>query len=134
VVLDDVDLTVLSKEFLSRWCDKTLVVHSSLLPAFPGKDTHGRVLASGACVTGCTVHFLSRDEETQTQIVVQETTRVLPGDCAATLQRRVVEECEWKALPEAVQIFASGKAKSNATPTYQPPTPPAVMHGHIKGN
>jgi folate-dependent phosphoribosylglycinamide formyltransferase PurN len=133
VVLDDVDVAVLNKEFRSRWCDKTLVVHSSLLPAFPGTNTHRGVLEAGVCVTGCSVHYLSEHKDAQAQIVVQETTRVLPQDSADTLQRRVVEECEWKALPEAVQMFASGKAKAKAPPSpkgmesYQPPLPQSVI-------
>eukprot|EP00746_Dinoflagellata_sp_MGD_P159156 gnl/MRDRNA2_/MRDRNA2_86637_c1_seq1.p1 gnl/MRDRNA2_/MRDRNA2_86637_c1~~gnl/MRDRNA2_/MRDRNA2_86637_c1_seq1.p1 ORF type:complete len:1759 (+),score=330.12 gnl/MRDRNA2_/MRDRNA2_86637_c1_seq1:114-5390(+) len=109
VILDDVDLTILSKEFRQWWYDKTLVLHSSLLPAFPGRNTHVRALEAGACVTGCTVHFLSEHGDEHGHVVVQETTRVLPNDNGESLERRVVEECEWKALPEAVQMFASGK-------------------------
>jgi phosphoribosylamine--glycine ligase/phosphoribosylaminoimidazole synthetase len=131
VILDDVDVTILNKDFRSKWCDKTLVVQPSLLPAFPGNDAYDRVLKAGVCITGCTVHFLSEHEDKEAQILVQETTRVLPQDSTVSLQRRVVEECEWKALPEAVQMFASGRLKSKGAAGYQPPLPQSVMHGHI---
>lgn len=113
VILDDVDLDILSKDFRQLWCDKTLVIHSSLLPAFPGRDTHSRVLKAGVCLTGCTVHFLSEHEDEDPHILVQKATQVLSDDSAASLESRVVEDCEWKALPEAVQIFSSGKVTRN---------------------
>jgi phosphoribosylamine--glycine ligase/phosphoribosylglycinamide formyltransferase/phosphoribosylformylglycinamidine cyclo-ligase len=113
VILDDVDLDILSKDVRQMWCDKTLVLHSSLLPAFPGRDTHSRVLKAGVCLTGCTVHFLSEQGEEEPQILVQKATQVLSDDNAASLERRVIEDCEWKALPEAVQMFASGNVTRN---------------------
>merc|ERR1719375_3057763 len=65
VILDDVDVAVLNKEFRSRWCEKTFVVHSSLLPAFPGVVDQNSVIEAGVLISGCTVHFLSEHGKTE---------------------------------------------------------------------
>lgn len=109
VILDDFPIMLLDEEFRSKWQENVLVVHPSLLPAFPvATDVYNEVLKAGVRVTGCTVHFLPK-EGSYGEIVVQEATHVLRDDTPAKLQRRVVEDCEWKALPEAVELVASGR-------------------------
>jgi phosphoribosylglycinamide formyltransferase-1 len=87
-------------------------IHPSLIPSFSGKGFHGShvheaVLKRGCKVSGCTVHFVD-DEYDHGPIILQKTVPVLDDDTAAELAARVfVAECE--ALPEAIQLFASGQ-------------------------
>ena len=96
------------------WRGHVLNVHPALLPAFGGKGMYGHhvheaVLASGAKVSGCTVHFAD-DEYDHGQIVLQRTVPVLEDDTPATLAARV-QEAEREAYPEAVSLFAEGRLR-----------------------
>jgi phosphoribosylglycinamide formyltransferase-1 len=93
--------------FVERWRDRLLNIHPSLLPAFPGLDTHARALAAGARVAGCTVHLV-RTEVDAGPILVQGIVPVLPGDTAASLGARVLE-VEHRAYPLAVGLLAAGR-------------------------
>jgi len=110
----DVDLVcmdgymrVLTDTFLDA-APPTINVHPSLLPAFPGMDAHEQVLASGAKVTGCTVHVATEDVDAG-PIVTQEAVPVHDGDTEADLKERVLYEAEFVAYPRAVQWFAEGR-------------------------
>lgn len=107
VVLDDVDLELLTTELKERWLGRALAVHASLLPAFPGPQPIQAALREGVAITGCTVSFLVP----KLPVVAQEVTRIVAGDTADSLRERVVSECEWRALPEAVQLVATGRVK-----------------------
>jgi phosphoribosylglycinamide formyltransferase 1 len=93
---------------------KVLNIHPALLPAFGGKGMYGHhvheaVLAYGAKVTGCTVHFADNEYD-HGPVVVQRAVPVLDGDDADTLAARVYEqECE--AYPEAIHLFAAGRLR-----------------------
>ena len=100
-------MRLLTGGFVDRWRDRQLNIHPSLLPAFPGLDTHQRVLDSGALITGCTVHFV-RLEMDSGPIIAQAAVAVLPGDTAETLGARVLA-AEHKLYPLALRLVASGQ-------------------------
>lgn len=102
-------MRVLTGGFVDRWLDRHLNIHPSLLPAFPGLDTHERALREGVRITGCTVHFL-RLEMDAGPIVAQAAVPVLPGDTAESLTARVLE-AEHRLYPHALRLVASGAAR-----------------------
>ena len=83
-------MRLLTGGFVDRWKDRQLNIHPSLLPAFPGLDTHKRALDSGALITGCTVHFI-RLEMDSGPIVAQAAVAVMPGDTPETLAELLVQ-------------------------------------------
>lgn len=90
-------------------------VHPALIPAFCGEGYYGlkvheRVLEAGVKVTGATVHLVTEDVDAG-PILLQKAVDVLPGDTPETLQRRVMEQCEWVLLPRAVSLLAQGKVE-----------------------
>jgi phosphoribosylglycinamide formyltransferase-1 len=101
-------MRVLSAEFVVRWRDRLINIHPSLLPAFPGLDTHARALAAGARMHGCTVHFV-REGVDDGPIVSQAEVPVLPGDTPDALAARVLA-AEHRLYPKALALVASGKA------------------------
>ncbi len=102
-------MRVLTEFFVDSWRDRQLNIHPSLLPAFPGLDTHARALAAGAKTSGCTVHFV-RAQVDAGPFVVQSSVPVLPGDDEATLAARVLV-AEHQAYPLALELVASGRAR-----------------------
>jgi phosphoribosylglycinamide formyltransferase-1 len=120
-------MRLLTGGFVDRWRDRQLNIHPSLLPAFPGLDTHQRVLDSGALITGCTVHFV-RLEMDSGPIVAQAAVAVLPGDTADTLAARVLE-AEHRIYPLALRLVASGQVRViNETAVFDAPvTHPAPL-------
>ena len=101
-------MRVLSPDFVARWHDRLINIHPSLLPAFPGLDTHARAIAAGARQHGCTVHFV-REGVDDGPIIAQAAVPVLPGDTPDTLAARVLVE-EHKLYPAALALVASGRA------------------------
>jgi phosphoribosylglycinamide formyltransferase-1 len=99
-------MRMLTGGFVDRWRDRHLNIHPSLLPAFPGLETHQRVLDQGVLITGCTVHFI-RTEMDSGPIVAQAAVAVIPGDTADTLAARVLD-AEHKLYPLALRLVASG--------------------------
>ncbi len=102
-------MRVLSGGFVARWRDRLINIHPSLLPAFPGLDTHARALAAGVRLHGCTVHFL-RDEVDHGPIIGQAAVPVLPGDDPATLAARVLA-AEHRLYPTCLGLVAGGRAR-----------------------
>jgi phosphoribosylglycinamide formyltransferase 1 len=102
-------MRLLSPQFVEAWRDRILNIHPSLLPAFPGLDTHGRALAAGATEHGATVHFV-RAEVDSGPIVAQARVPVLPGDTPESLAERVLA-VEHRLYPAALALVASGRAK-----------------------
>ena len=100
-------MRMLTGEFVDRWKDRQLNIHPSLLPSFPGLDTHQRVLDQGALITGATVHFI-RTEMDAGPIVAQAAVPVMPNDTADTLAARVLE-AEHRLYPHALELVASGR-------------------------
>ena len=93
---------------VDAWQGHMLNIHPSLLPAFPGLDTHTRALAAGVKLHGCTVHLVTREMD-QGPILAQAAVPVLPGDTALTLADRVLAQ-EHRIYPMALRWFAGGDA------------------------
>jgi len=102
-------MRVLTAGFVARWQDCLLNIHPSLLPAFPGLDTHARALASGARIHGCTVHLV-RAEVDNGPILLQGVVPVLPGDDAPALAARVLA-LEHEIYPLALELVAGGRLR-----------------------
>lgn len=96
-------MRVLTPEFVGRYRDRVLNIHPSLLPAFPGLDTHARALAAGVKVHGCTVHFVTGELDSG-PIVAQAAVPVRPNDGAEELAARVLAQ-EHVIYPRAVRWF-----------------------------
>jgi phosphoribosylglycinamide formyltransferase-1 len=95
--------------FVQRWRDRHLNIHPSLLPAFPGLNTHQRVLDAGCKLSGCTVHVVRTEMDTG-PIVAQAAVPVLPHDTPETLAARVLQ-AEHRLYPHALALFASGAVR-----------------------
>jgi phosphoribosylglycinamide formyltransferase-1 len=96
-------MRVLTAGFVQRYRSRMLNIHPSLLPAFPGLDTHERALAAGVKVHGCTVHFVTPELDSG-PIVIQAAVPVRPDDSPAALAARVLEQ-EHVVYPRAVRWF-----------------------------
>jgi phosphoribosylglycinamide formyltransferase-1 len=96
-------MRVLTAGFVRRYAGRMLNIHPSLLPAFPGLDTHARALAAGVKIHGCTVHFVTEALDAG-PIVIQAAVPVLAGDSAASLAARVLEQ-EHRIYPRAARWF-----------------------------
>lgn len=105
-------LVVLPGEMVSRYRNRIINIHPSLIPSFCGTGFYGlkvheAALARGVKIVGATVHFV--DEGTDTgPIILQKAVAVQEGDAPEILQRRVMEEAEWVLLPEAIERIAAG--------------------------
>ena len=100
-------MRLLTPRFVAHWRDRLVNIHPSLLPAFPGLDTHARALAAGVRFAGCTVHFV-RAEMDEGPIIVQAAVPVLEGDDAESLAARVLA-AEHKAYPLALKLIGDGR-------------------------
>jgi phosphoribosylglycinamide formyltransferase 1 len=83
-------MRIFSEAFATRWQDRMVNIHPSLLPSYPGLDTHARALADGVRLHGCTVHFVSSAVDAG-PIIAQSALTVLPADTADSLARRVLK-------------------------------------------
>ena len=103
-------LVVIPEEMIQKYRNRIINIHPSLIPAFCGTGYYGlkvheAALARGVKVSGATVHFV--DEGTDTgPIILQKAVEVKDGDTPEVLQRRIMEEAEWKLLPQAIQMLA----------------------------
>lgn len=108
-------LVVLPESMIQKYRNRIINIHPSLIPSFCGTGYYGLkvhegALARGVKVTGATVHFV--DEGTDTgPIILQQPVMVEQEDTPETLQRRVMEQAEWKILPEAIDLIARGKVR-----------------------
>ncbi|MEO8677300.1 MAG: phosphoribosylglycinamide formyltransferase [Casimicrobiaceae bacterium] len=100
-------MRILGPAFVHRYEGRMLNIHPSLLPSYPGLDTHRRVLADGARVHGCTVHFVTADVD-HGPIVAQASLDVRDGDDPVSLEARILE-LEHALLPAAVRAFCEGR-------------------------
>jgi phosphoribosylglycinamide formyltransferase-1 len=99
-------MRILTPGFVARFEGRILNIHPSLLPQFPGLDTHARALAAGAKRHGCTVHFVTAELD-HGPIVAQASVPVLPGDTKEALAARVLEQ-EHLLYPRAIRWFLDG--------------------------
>lgn len=115
-------LRVLTPFLVERWEGRMLNIHPSLLPAFPGLETHARALAAGVALHGCTVHLVT-DRLDDGPILVQAAVPVLPGDSAESLAARVLVQ-EHRIYPLALAMLTGAKvAHAAADATLLNPLP-----------
>jgi phosphoribosylglycinamide formyltransferase-1 len=100
-------MRILTPAFVAHYAGRLMNIHPSLLPAFPGLDTHERALAAGVKLHGCTVHFVTADLD-HGPIVVQAAVPVLADDTPDTLAARVLAQ-EHAVYPAAVRWFLDGR-------------------------
>ena len=118
----DIDLVVLAgcmviftEELVQAYPNAIMNVHPALIPSFCGQGFYGlhvheAALAYGVKLSGATVHFVSAEYDGG-PIIAQKAVPVLPGDTPETLQKRIMEQAEWKLLPEAVRLFCEGRLR-----------------------
>ena len=104
-------MSILSARFTGHYEKRIINIHPSLIPSFCGKGFYGlrvheAALAYGVKVTGATVHYVNEIPDGG-QIILQEPVRIQPGDTPEILQRRVMEQAEWRILPEAAELISA---------------------------
>ena len=109
-------LAILSGDFTSKWPERIINVHPSLIPSFCGEGFYGltvheRALEYGVKVTGATVHFVNEIPDGG-RIILQKAVTIEDGDTPEVLQRRVMEQAEWIILPQAAELVSSSIIKS----------------------
>ena len=108
-------LVVIPEMMIKQYRNRIINIHPSLIPSFCGTGYYGlkvheKALARGVKVTGATVHFV--DEGTDTgPIILQKPVMIEKGDTPEVLQRRVMDQAEWKILPRAIDLIANGKVE-----------------------
>ena len=102
-------MRLLSPAFTEKWAGRLINIHPSLLPLFPGLDTHRRALEAGVRLHGCSVHFVTAGMD-EGPIIAQAAVPVLPGDDEAALAARVLT-VEHQLYPLALRLVAEGKAR-----------------------
>ena len=115
IVLADF-MTILTEHFTSKYPKRIINVHPALIPSFCGKGFYGlhvheAALSYGVKVTGATVHFVNEIPDGG-EIILQKAVKIRKGDTPEVLQRRVMEQAEWKILPKAVELVSKDIAKN----------------------
>lgn len=115
-------MSILSENFTTHYKNKILNVHPSLIPSFCGEGFYGlhvheAALKKGVKVTGATVHIVNEIPDGG-PIVMQRAVYIEENDTPEVLQKRVMEQAEWKILPESVELMCSGKIKIENGRTY----------------
>ena len=106
-------LVVIPPEMIAKYRNRMINIHPSLIPSFCGKGFYGlkvheAALERGVKVVGATVHFVDTGTDTG-PIILQKAVEVQQGDTPEVLQRRVMEEAEWKILPKAIDLIANNR-------------------------
>ena len=119
---NDIDLVVLAgylvilpEVIVKAYAGRIINIHPSLIPSFCGPGFYGlkvheEALKRGVKVTGATVHFVDEGCDTG-PIILQQAVEILKGDTPLSLQKRVMEQAEWRILPEAIHLFANNKLR-----------------------
>ena len=113
-------LVVIPEIVIKKYEGKIINIHPSLIPSFCGTGYYGlrvhkAALERGVKVSGATVHFVDAGTDTG-PIILQKAVYVQEGDTPETLQKRIMEEAEWKILPEAIGLIAEGKVSYGKNP------------------
>lgn len=108
-------MCILSKDFTDRYKDRIINVHPSLIPSFCGEGFYGlkvhqEALAYGVKVTGATVHFVNEVPDGG-KIIMQKAVKIKEKDTPEALQKRVMEEAEWKILPASLELVCKSVIK-----------------------
>ena len=111
-------MNIFSEDFTKDYPERIINVHPSLIPSFCGKGFYGlhvheAALEYGVKVTGATVHFVNEIPDGG-KIILQKSVAIRKGDTPEVLQRRVMEQAEWKILPRAVELVSKEILKTNA--------------------
>jgi phosphoribosylglycinamide formyltransferase-1 len=106
-------LVTIPEALIDAYENKIVNIHPALIPSFCGKGYYGlkvheAALARGVKLSGATVHFVNKDLDAG-PIILQKAVEVLPGDTPKVLQQRIMEQAEWKIMPEAINLIANGK-------------------------
>lgn len=106
-------MTILNEKVCDEFPNKMINVHPALIPSFCGKGFYGlhvheAALKKGVKVSGATVHFVTAECDAG-PIILQKAVEVMENDTPETLQKRIMEQAEWKILPKAVQLFCDDK-------------------------
>lgn len=108
-------LTIIDEQVYQAFPNRILNVHPALIPSFCGKGYYGlrvheAALEKGVKISGATVHIVTPECDAG-PIILQKAVEVLPEDTPEALQKRIMEEAEWKILPQAVKLFCQGKIR-----------------------
>ncbi len=103
-------MSILSSDFVAKWDKRIINVHPSLIPSFCGEGFYGlrvheAALQKGVKITGATVHFVNEIPDGG-EIILQKSVPVYAKDSPESLQRRVMEQAEWRLLPKAAELIA----------------------------
>lgn len=114
-------MTILGNGFISNFENRIINIHPSLIPSFCGEGFYGlrvheKVLERGVKVTGATAHFVNEICDGG-PIILQKAVNIFSGDTPEVLQKRVMEQAEWKILPQAVSLFCEDKIIVNGNIT-----------------
>ncbi len=106
-------LSLLGPGIVKAYSNRIINIHPALIPSFCGEGMYGirphrAALARGVKVSGATVHFVNENYD-EGPILLQKSVDVLPGDTPETLQKRIMQNCEWEILPKAIRLIADGK-------------------------
>ena len=109
-------LCVITPKMVEAYPNRIINIHPSLIPSFCGTGYYGlkvheAALERGVRVSGATVHFVDAGTDTG-PIILQKAVEVLDGDTPKDLQLRIMEQAEWKILPEAIQLIVHGRVKT----------------------
>lgn len=115
-------LSILGNEVIRAYPNRIINIHPALIPSFCGKGYYGlkvheAALEKGVKVTGATVHFVNEVPDGGA-IILQQAVCVQEGDTPEQLQKRVMEQAEWKLLPQAVRLFCDGKIQVDGNITH----------------
>jgi phosphoribosylglycinamide formyltransferase-1 len=108
-------MVILDEKFINAFENKIINIHPALIPSFCGEGFYGlkvheAALEKGVKVTGATVHFVSAEADAG-PIIMQKAVEIKEDDTPEVLQKRVMEQAEWKIFPEAVRLFSEGRLK-----------------------
>ena len=119
-------MRIIKPGFIKSFPDKIINIHPSLLPKYPGLNTHQRALQAGDSYAGCTVHFVNEVTDGG-KLIMQARVPVLPGDTVETLSCRVLEQ-EHILLPAVLSLFSEGKIDSRGWPGQ-----PVLLDDYLRG-
>ena len=110
-------MSILSKDFTDRYVDRIINVHPALIPSFCGEGYYGirvhqAALSYGVKVTGATVHYVNEVADGG-KIIMQRAVKVKENDTPESLQKRVMQEAEWKILPASLELVCKKLLKEN---------------------
>ena len=122
-------LYVLDAPTVNRFKNRIINIHPALIPSFCGDgcyglEVHRRALAYGVKVSGATAHFVTEECDAG-PIILQKAVPAEEGDTPQTLQRRIMEQAEWRILPEAVKLFCQGRLTVDGRNVHIAPETPA---------